>query len=96
MKRINKDLTNFPLQPKPCKTCPFAGEYPIGLRPKRYAELYQNIVNFEGQQFCHSVDNKSICRGGRDLQIKIAYAHGWIGEMTNEAFEKAIKECINK
>lgn len=89
--RIEKNFVGFPVQPTLCKTCPFASTNPIELSPKRYNEIYQNVVKFEGNHLCHSVNNEKICRGGRDIQIKIARAFGWISEPTNEAFEAEMK-----
>jgi hypothetical protein len=85
------DLMKMPVQPKPCKTCPFEGEQPIGLSERRQTELYQNLV--EGRnQLCHSVDNKKICRGGRNITLRVFCARGFIAEPTDEALADAYKQ----
>lgn len=92
---VQRDLSNYKAQPKPCKTCPFAGETPIQLTPERTQEIYTYVANFESQHLCHSANNLMICRGGRDIQIEIAYALKWIDEPTNENFEKTMREINN-
>ena len=89
-----KDLRNCPVQPKPCKTCPFEGETPIQLEPESFARYHQSLVKFEGQHFCHSVNNKAICRGGRNLQLKLLYGLGFIESQTDEAFNEAMDEVL--
>ncbi|MDF0556452.1 hypothetical protein [Kamptonema sp. UHCC 0994] len=60
-----KDLITYPVQAKPCRTCPFAGSEPVRLSNSRYQQILSNLVNSQ-QHLCHSADNKAICRGGRD------------------------------
>lgn len=55
-------LRNYPVQIKPCRTCPFAGKEPIVLTPEKYQHYITNLMG-NGQHFCHSVKNKAICRG---------------------------------
>jgi hypothetical protein len=59
------DLRTYPVQDKPCRTCPFAGRKPVKLSSDRYKELLNNLLG-KKQHLCHSVNNKAICRGGRD------------------------------
>jgi len=76
------DLSQFEVQEKPCRGCPFAGEEPVRLNSDRYAELIRNLT--EGRQhLCHSVNDQKICRGGRD---------GYLDEPTDEALNQKVKE----
>lgn len=63
MQELNpNDLRTYPVQPKPCKSCPFEGEEALQLSPDRYQYFIDNLAG-KGQHFCHSVNNKAICRG---------------------------------
>lgn len=73
--------------PTPCKTCPFEGGNPGGINVNYYI---QNIANFRASHLCHSTDNKTLCRGARNIQIKIAYAIGMIDTPTDEALQAAL------
>lgn len=78
----------FP-QKKACNTCPFEGKSPLALPPEKLTE----IINYlgEGQNhICHNSQNK-ICRGGRNLQLKIFTAQGFIDKPTDEALAEAMK-----
>lgn len=83
----------MPVQAKPCRTCPFAGSNPIPLPPERYTQLINNL-NGNGQHFCHSADNRKICRGGRDIQLRLLCSYGLLDEPTDEAFNQAIAEAL--
>jgi|SanBayMetagenome_1026888.scaffolds.fasta_scaffold66060_1 hypothetical protein len=89
-----KDLRTYPVQEKPCKTCPFEGENPVQLCPNRYKGFIENLAG-QGQHLCHSVDNEAICRGGRNIQLRILCAMGMLTEPTDEAFDQAIEESLN-
>lgn len=91
MPKLN--LRKMPVQASPCRTCPFAGVEPIKLTPSRYADLFQNLMG-NGQQLCHSADNKKICRGGRDIQLKLLHCWGFISAPTDEEFNKTMDECL--
>ncbi|MFB2981306.1 hypothetical protein [Microseira sp. BLCC-F43] len=91
----SKDLRTYPVQPKPCKTCPFEGEEPVELTPRRYEYFINNLCG-KGQHLCHSANNKAICRGGRNIQLRWLCAIGAIPEPTDEAFNAAINEVMSK
>lgn len=82
------------VQESPCKSCPFAGEKPVKLSPARHLEIYQNLT--EGTHLCHSVRNTKICRGGRDIQLRILYAQGHINDPTDEALQKGFEKYLPK
>lgn len=75
-KAMKQQLRYMPVQKKPCKTCPFAGEVPVKLHPERQMELTQNLVQCAGQHLCHSANNQKICRGGREIQLRLLCAMG--------------------
>ncbi|MCT7977583.1 hypothetical protein [Laspinema olomoucense] len=89
-----KDLRQMPVQSAPCRTCPFAGKEPIPLEPERYAQYLMPLVNGISQHLCHSADDKKVCRGGRDIQLRLLYCKGAISEPTDEAFNKAITQQL--
>jgi hypothetical protein len=90
-----KDLRTYPVQDKPCRSCPFAGSEPVRLLPERYQQILSNLVNSQ-QHLCHSVDNKAICRGGREIQLRWLCSIGALSEPTDEAFDAAINEVMDK
>ena len=77
-----------PIQKVPCKSCPFAGSTPIALDPESLHNYYQNIVQLQGSHICHSVKQKTICRGGRNLTLKVLSAKGLLREPTDKEFER--------
>lgn len=93
---MNEDLSQMPIQVHPCTTCPFEGKKPIALNPKEYVEYLSKIVNLESQHFCHSAFNKMLCRGGRNILLRVLCAQGFIAEPTDAAFELASVEALGK
>ena len=93
MKLDRNDLRTYSVQEKPCKTCPFAGKTPLPLSESDLVSYYQNLLG-NGQHFCHSVDNKKICRGGRNIQLKWLCAIEMLDTPTDEAFDKAVNEAL--
>ena len=84
-----------PIQKVPCKTCPFAGSNPIALEPDSLADYYQNITGLHGSHICHSVKQKTICRGGRDLTLKVLTAKGLLAEPTDKEFENVSLKMLD-
>lgn len=93
---MRQDLSQMPVQIHPCMTCPFEGEKPLVLTPKSYARYVANIVNLEGQHRCHSANNKMLCRGGRNLLLRVLCAYSLITAPTDAAFSAASIEAISK
>ena len=76
-----------------CSTCPFAGAQ--NSLPAETINFYaEKLIKFQNQHLCHSVDDKKICRGGRDLQLRLLRVWGIINEMTDEAFDRKAKEFL--
>lgn len=88
------DLSKMPVQNNPCHTCPFEGREPIELEPERYAEYAAKIVNLESQHLCHSARDKKLCRGGRNIMLRVLCMRGLITQPTDAAFEAARTEAL--
>jgi hypothetical protein len=93
---LNKDLSQMPVQTYPCMTCPFEGKNPTAFTAKSYSRYVANIVNLKEQHLCHSTHNKTLCRGGRNLLLKVLCVNELIPEPTDAAFESALAEALNK
>lgn len=93
---LNKDLSKMPVQPKPCKTCPFEGAEAMALSQASYVKYVAKIVNLESQHLCHSAKNKMLCRGGRNILLRVMCKYGFILEPTDSAFESARIEALGK
>ena len=94
MKSLNKDLAKMPVQIHPCRTCPFEGKEPLALEPEDYAKVLGAIVNLESQHLCHSAENKMLCRGGRNILLRVLCGYGFISEPTDTAFEAARNKAL--
>ncbi|NQE37282.1 hypothetical protein [Microcoleus asticus] len=86
-----RDLSAYNVSEKPCYTCPFGGKNPIPLAPDRLAYYYDELLNGGSQHLCHSAE-KTICRGGRTIQLRWFCLLGIIEEPTDEAFNQAVTE----
>lgn len=84
MQRINK---------QPCRTCPFAGDEPLQLSPDNRKRIVAYIIQGENH-LCHSDrSNQTVCRGGRDIFLRMAAHKGVIKTPTDKALEQAMKEA---
>lgn len=89
MKRIAKGM---PVMMSNCASCPFG--------PKGDAELAQAVLDRtigKGSQICHhpriyGKRETHLCRGARDVQLKILVAMGFLNEPTDEAFALKSRE----
>ncbi|MEG4574244.1 hypothetical protein QUA56_16365 [Microcoleus sp. N3A4] len=90
-----RDLSAYNVPEKPCYTSPFGGKNPIPLAPDRLTYYYDQLLNGGSQHLCHSAE-KTICRGGRNIQLRWFYAIGMIKEPTDEAFNQAVAEITSK
>ena len=84
-----------PIQKVPCKSCPFAASDPIALDPDSLADHYRNVIELQGSHICHSVKQKTICRGGRDITLKVLTAMRLLAEPTDEEFENASLKMLD-
>src|SRR4028119_402560 len=90
-----RDLSLYNLREKPGPPCHCGGREPMGLPPDRLAYYYEQLLNGGSQHLCHS-NNKTICRGGRTIQLRWFCLIGLIQEPTDEAFNQAVAEAKNK
>jgi len=94
---MKKITPQTPIQREPCRTCPFAGSDPIALEPDSLSDYYKNIVELQGSHICHSAKNKTICRGGRDITLKVLTVMGLLKKPTDSEFERvSLKLLTNK
>ena len=84
-----------PIQKVPCKSCPFAASDPIALDPDSLADHYRNVIELQGSHICHSVKQKTICRGGRDITLKVLTAMRLLAEPTDEEFENVSLKMLD-
>lgn len=89
------DRRDYPVQVKPCLTCPFESEKPLELSANSYAKYIENLIG-NGQHICHSSNLDRLCKGGRNIQLKWLCATGMLNKPTDEAFNKAVNDAMNK
>jgi len=94
MKTNPQDLRTYSVQTKPCKSCPFAGSDPVKLTPKAMQRYLEKLASLQSQHFCHSTSDK-ICRGGRDIQLKLLCAIGMLEAPTDEAFDREVSLIVD-
>jgi hypothetical protein len=83
----------MPVMKQQCATCPFG---PNG-DPRTCSGVIERSVRLNSSQICHhpSLHGKRethLCRGARDLQLKLLTAFGAISAPTDEAFSAKRKE----
>lgn len=83
-----KNISGMPVQKQACRTCPFAGADPLPLSPESLRIYCSDVVNLQGSHLCHTVDSEMICRGGRDIQLRILTLMGALAAPTDEEFER--------
>jgi len=94
MKR-KRDLSAYDIPVHPCHTCPFAGTKPVQLAPGKLEYYCERLLSGSWQHICHSA-KKTICRGGRTIQLRWFYSLGLITEPTDAAFNQAIARSLEK
>lgn len=93
-RRKKIDASAMKVMPERCRTCPFGGREPVELHPEALAQYTRNVVTLQSQHLCHSRNNKQICRGGRELLLRVLYAMKLIDAPTDEAFERKTREML--
>jgi hypothetical protein len=43
------------------------------------------------QHLCHTADNKKLCRGARDIMLRVMVALGILSEATDQEFDRVRK-----
>ena len=92
---MTKDLSAYNVPANCCYSCPFGGKTPIELPPDRLTYYYDQLLNGGSQHLCHSAE-KTICRGGRTIQLRWFCSLGIIEEPTDEAFNQAVAEVESR
>lgn len=86
---------NLPLRQTKCATCPFRA----GAKTSFVAPVITERIIDESSHICHSTGNNNafhkrtgapshLCRGARDLQLKLFCAMGFLSEPTDEAWNE--------
>lgn len=89
---VDIDAKTMPCPTGACRSCPFEGEEPIQLSPDRLDRIYGLVATFQNSHICHGDrTHQTLCRGARNLQIKIAFVRGWINEPTDECFQEMLE-----
>lgn len=95
-RRRKIDASRMEVMKTACATCPFEGAHPVHLRLDALAEYTESIVTYQSQHLCHTADNKKLCRGGRNLMLRVMHVQGLIDEPTDEAFDRKRIEVLGK
>lgn len=75
----------------PCDQCPFTTGG-IRLLPDTMAEITEYVIKGRNH-LCHKdTTDQTICRGGRDLQLRTWHCLGMIKKPTDEALREATLE----
>ena len=83
----------FKCNEKQCKTCPFKQENYSMLSGGRWEEIYGYLLKGVNH-LCHSTNDTTVCRGGRDWQLTIFHRMGFIREATDTALEMEMKRVL--
>jgi len=95
--------TRLPVNREKCATCPWREGSP-------YAHLRESLEQSalsEGSRICHSTGSNNainrrtgkppmICRGARDVQLRVLAGIGFLADATDEAWENKWKEINNR
>ncbi len=87
------NIKNWKVNCQRCATCPFNADGDAKLQ----TTIITQIIEEEVSQICHHPTLKGkpsthLCRGARDIQIKIFYALGWLSEPTDKAWDELRKQ----
>jgi hypothetical protein len=93
VKKKKLNVKNWPVMKSHCATCPFGANGD----PELQVRVTYRISKLESSQICHHPALKGkpethLCRGARDIQLKILCAFGMIEEPTDEAFTARSRE----
>lgn len=91
MRRRKINVSGFAVMKEPCKTCPFVTNTLGNDATQPYLE---SLVTLQAQHTCHTVGDTMICRGGRDIMLRVLAAMRLIDSPTDEAFEARSKEML--
>lgn len=90
-RRSAKQRRNLPPMKAMCATCPWNPAAPQG-----YQELAVGIGSYvlHASHICNSTHDEAerICRGARDLQLKVFTAFGFFSEPTDAEWDRKVRE----
>ena len=86
-RRRNRNVSAWPVMPAQCSTCPFNADGDPDVRDG----VLRRTVNMQASQICHhpALHGKRethLCRGARDIQLRVLTAMGLLSEPTDAAF----------
>jgi len=90
----NRNITKKQVMQNPCLTCPFEGRRPVPECLEERQLVIKDAMNLSGQHLCHTANDEKICRGGRNILLKVLFERGWITAATDEAFTRKSKEIL--
>lgn len=84
-----RNIKDWPVMKSKCSTCPFG---PNGDR-RTQSSVTESVVNMKGSQICHHPVLKGkpethLCRGARDLQLRVLAVFGVIEDATDAAYNR--------
>ena len=85
-------ITSMKVRERPCRACPFEGTSPLPVSAAMKEAVEFRLQNLEGQHLCHSSQYTQLCRGGRNILLRVLVERGYLLEATDEAFEQACGE----
>lgn len=91
MSKHKYDIKNMPVKPVKCATCPFRDEN----KHTGVAEQVTRRILSKASQVCHSTgwpEGTHLCRGARDIQLRVFHGMGFIKEPTDKAWDEKRKE----
>jgi hypothetical protein len=96
-RRNSRNCSGMKVMPAMCNTCPFG---PNGDPRTAEGVLHDVILPMAGSQICHHPTLKGkkethLCRGARDIQLRLLCAYGVLREPTDEAFAEASRKALN-
>jgi len=95
-RRRTRDIKGWPVMPAQCVTCPFNSDGD----PQTRDGVVSRIVDMQCSQICHhpTLQGKPethLCRGARDIQLRILTAMGLLSEPTDAAFATKSAELLD-
>jgi hypothetical protein len=92
-RKSRRQCNEWPVMKEMCTTCPFGNK---GDRHTREVVTSQ-VVQLRSSQICHHPaltgrEETHLCRGARDLQLRIMTGLGILPEPTDEAFQTKWKQ----
>jgi len=85
------ELVNCKARQTPCDECPFTAGG-VKLLPDTMAEITDYLAKGQNH-LCHKdQSNHTVCRGGRDFQLRLWCSLGIIQEPTDEALREAMRK----